>query len=84
LSGYQPFSVKDVVQIAKNYDAGRLRNEALYDSIVGIAGERNGINNNRLGWWIKRHVGQIVNGLRIIQDKSVVSNVAKWKIESVS
>jgi len=53
------------------------------DAITDIAGERDGtINRKRLGWWIKRHAGQVVNGLRLVADTST-RNAAKWKVESV-
>ena len=42
------------------------------------------IDNIRLGRWIKKHVGQIVNGLRLIADNSVKSNSARWRIERIS
>ena len=77
--------VKDVINAALvrgiNFDHA---NDALLEAITDIAGERDGsINRKRLGWWIKRHAGQVVNGLRFVQDKSVSSNTAKWKVESV-
>ena len=42
------------------------------------------IDNIRLGRWIKKHVGQLVNGLRLIADNSVKSNSARWRIERIS
>jgi hypothetical protein len=77
--------VKDVINAALvrgiNFDHA---NDALLEAITDIAVERDGsINRKRLGWWIKRHAGQVVNGLRFVQDKSVSSNTAKWKVESV-
>lgn len=53
--------------------------EVLYD----IAGERGEINRRRLGWWLKRHVGRPVNGLRLA--KAAGSRSAeRWRVESVS
>jgi len=83
--GKTPALVKDVINAALqrgiNFDHA---NEALLEAITDIAGERDGsINRKRLGWWIKRHAGQVVNGLRFVQDKYVSSNTAKWKVESV-
>ena len=37
--------------------------EVLHD----IADERGEINRRRLGWWIKRHAGRIVNGRRFVR-----------------
>lgn len=83
--GKTPALVKDAITAAQtrgiNYGYA---NEALLEAITDIAGERDGsINRKRLGWWIKRHAGRVVNGLRFVQDKSVTSNTAKWKVESV-
>jgi len=39
--------------------------EAFLDVIREIAGEKDGsINKTRLGWWLKRHEGRVVDGLR--------------------
>ncbi len=83
--GKTPALVKDAINAAQtrgiNYG---YPNEALLEAITDIAGERDGnINRKRLGWWIKRHAGRVVNGLRFVQDKSVTSNTAKWMVESV-
>lgn len=74
--GNSPTSVKDLTSLFTS-------SEELREIIGDIAGERDGrVNRRRLGWWIKRHVRQVVNGLRLVQD-SAKSNSAKWKIESV-
>ena len=73
--GNSPTSVKDLTSLFTS-------SEELREIIGDIAGERDGrVNRRRLGWWIKRHVRQVVNGLRLVQD-SAKSNSAKWKIES--
>lgn len=74
--GHAPTSVKDASTLL--YAGDELR------EIIGdIAGERDGsINRRRLGWWIKRHARQVVNGLRLVQD-TATHNAAKWKVESV-
>lgn len=82
--GKTPALVKDAINAAQargiNFD---YPNETLLEAINDIAGERDGsINRKRLGWWIKRHAGRVVNGLRIVQDTASL-NAAKWKVESV-
>ncbi|CAA9890373.1 conserved hypothetical protein [Candidatus Methylobacter favarea] len=82
--GKTPALVKDAINAAQargiNFD---YPNETLLDAINDIAGERDGgINRKRLGWWIKRHAGRLVNGLRFVQDTASL-NAAKWKVESV-
>ncbi len=77
--------VKDVIAAAQTRGFSQeYTNETLLEAITDIAGERDGsINRKRLGWWIKRHAGRVVDGLRFVHDKSVTSNATKWKVESV-
>ncbi len=73
---HYPTSVKDAVSTLNSSDA-------LLEIISDIASERNGsIDRRRLGWWIKRHSGRVVNGLRFVKDTATHS-AAKWKVESV-
>jgi hypothetical protein len=53
--------------------------EVLHD----IADERGEINRRRLGWWIKRHAGRIVNGRHFVRASGNRSAEA-WQVESVS
>ena len=54
--------------------------EVLHD----IAGERGELNRRRLGWWIKRHAGRIVDGGRFVLSDGNGS-AAKWQVvQSVS
>ena len=83
--GNRPTLVKELINAARQRGFNsELANEALFDALTDIAAERDGsFNNKRLGWWIKRHAGQVVHGLRFVQDTSVSTNSAKWKVESV-
>jgi hypothetical protein len=57
------------------------KDENLSDAIQDIAGERNGnINTNKLGWWLKRHEGRVVDGLRFVKEDSKRGS-AKWKAQ---
>ena len=82
--GKSPAQVKDVIKVA--HDRGlnfQSLNEDLLNIIIDIAGKKDdSIDRRRLGWWIKRHAGQVVNGMRLVQDSST-HNAAKWKLESV-
>ena len=53
--------------------------EVLHD----IADERGEINRRRLGRWIKRHAGRIVDGRRFVRASGSRSAEA-WQVESVS
>ena len=47
-----------------------------------IAGDNRGdLNKNKLGRWIVRHSGRLVDGLRFIKDSST-RNAAIWIVES--
>lgn len=57
-------------------------NAELLEVINDIAEERGGINRRRLGRWIKRHAGRIVNGMRFVR---VFGNRSAevWQVELV-
>ena len=56
--------------------------EELREVIHDIAGERGEVNRRKLGWWIKRHAGRIVDGKRFVR-ASGNSSSEKWRVESV-
>jgi hypothetical protein len=58
-------------------------NEELKEILHDIADERGEINRHRLGRWIKRHEGQIVDGLRFARSSGNTS-AERWYVESVS
>lgn len=72
--------VRDAVKRASSFqgDHAELR-EVLHD----IADERGEINRRKLGWWIKRHAGRIVDGMRFVRASGNRSAEA-WQVESVS
>ncbi len=57
-------------------------NTELQEVLRDIADERGQINRRRLGWWIKRHAGRIVDGLRFVRGISRRS-AETWQVESV-
>lgn len=78
--GRAPAMVREAVNRASmdRDDSVELR-EVLRD----IADERGEINRRKLGWWIKRHAGRIVDGLRFVRASGNRSAEA-WCVESVS
>ncbi|KTC64690.1 Uncharacterised protein (plasmid) [Legionella adelaidensis] len=58
-------------------------NEELREILHDIADERGVINRLRLGRWIKRHEGQIVDSLRFVRCSGHTS-AERWRVESVS
>ena len=72
--------VRDAVKQAAafHHEHGELR-EVLHD----IADERGEINRRRLGWWIRRHAGRIVDARRFVRASGNRSAEA-WQVVSVS
>jgi len=79
--GKAPAMVRDAVnRTVGMYDQASELREVLHD----IAAERGEINRRRLGWWIKRHAGRIVDGLRIERAVGGGNGSAeRWRIEVV-
>lgn len=78
--GKAPAMVRDAVK-----QAHLLQNEhtELHEVLHDIADERGEINRRKLGWWMRRHAGRIVGGLRFVRT-SGNSSAEKWRVESVS
>ena len=72
--------VRDAVGRATSFGAA---NEELREVLHDIADERGEINRRRLGWWIKRHAGRIVDGRRFVRSSGNQS-AESWRVESVS
>jgi hypothetical protein len=78
--GRAPAMVRDAVKMASKFgDSQSELREVLHD----IADERGEINRRRLGWWIRRHAGRIVDGRRFVRGSGNRSAEA-WQVESVS
>jgi len=58
-------------------------NKELKEILHDIADEHGDINRHRLGRWILRHEGQIIDGQRFIRCSGKTS-VGRWQVESVS
>jgi len=72
--------VRDAVNLADRYRDQRTElREVLHD----IADERGELNRRKLGWWIKRHAGRIVDGRRFVR-ASGNRSAESWRVESVS
>lgn len=74
--------VRDAVKQAHAlYDEHAELREVLRD----IADERGEINRRKLGWWIRRHAGRIVDGMRIVRASGGSGNgsAERWRIEVV-
>ena len=77
--GKTPAMVRDAIKQTFLFnDTNAELREVLHD----IADERGEINRRKLGWWIRRHAGRIVNGKRFIRASGNRSAEA-WQIEVV-
>jgi len=77
--GKTPAMVRDAVRQANaSFDEHNELREVLRD----IADERGEINRRKLGWWIRRHAGRIVDGLRFARASGNRSAEA-WRVEVV-
>lgn len=76
----RPVMVRDIVKRAQD---GGVRAEELREVVCDIAGERDAINRRRLGRWMKRHAGRIVDGMKLVKAHEN-KNAESWRIESVT
>jgi hypothetical protein len=77
--GRVPGMVRESVKLV---ETSRGKHQELGEVLRDIAEERSQINRRKLGWWIKRHVGQIVDGLRFVRSNGNRSAEA-WQVETV-
>ncbi len=77
--GKTPAMVRDAVKQALQFND---ENAELREVLRDIADERGEINRRRLGWWIRRHAGRIVNSQRFVRSSGNRSAEA-WQVEVV-
>lgn len=73
--GYQGRMASEAVAYCKGTGD---RAEALREVLHEIAGTRDGVDTTRVGRWIKRHAGSVVDGRRFEKDKSITRNADVW------
>lgn len=73
-------SIRELVDKSSSIALGA---DELREVIGEIALERSEINRKRLGRWIARHQGQIVDGMRFDRGPSA-SGVERWRVTSVA
>jgi hypothetical protein len=76
--GERPAMVRDAVRLSAFGEEYVELREVMRD----IADERGEINRRRLGWWIRRHVGRIVDGRRI-ERHSNSGGAESWIVKQV-
>lgn len=81
LFGNKPVMVRDLAQHATLFTSNRDQIE-LHEVLSDVADERGKINRKRLGWWITRHAGRIVDGLKV-EKVPTGKNATQWRVVSV-
>jgi hypothetical protein len=76
--GKAPTMVRDAVKQSSFYSSDDDLSEVLRD----IADERGEINRRKLGWWIRRHEGRVVDGRRFARAPGNRS-AERWRVEPV-
>lgn len=76
---HAPVMVRDVVARAGGLDPLA---EELHEVLMEIAGDRDRVNNRKLGQWLKRNMGRIVEGLKFSKAPKT-RNADNWLVESV-
>ena len=57
-------------------------NAELKEAVLDVAGERGEVNRRRLGWYLRRHEGRIVDGMQFLRsDRS--QNAELWQIKKI-
>ena len=78
--GSSATKVRDLVRYSDGTDTTNIELRNILDE---IAGESTDINRKKLGRWIERHKGQVVDGYRIVRVNDSQS-AASWYLEPVS
>ena len=85
LTGWQSVFGKTPAMVRDAVKQGSLFNDEhsdLGEVLRDIANERGEINRRKLGWWIRRHAGRIVEGRRFVRASGNRSAEA-WQVEVV-
>jgi hypothetical protein len=77
--GRAPAMVRDAVKQTKILQE---EHQELGEVLRDIAEERGEINRRKLGWWIRRHAGRVVDGRRFVRASGNRSAEA-WQVEVV-
>lgn len=77
--GNSPAMIREAVDKCDGYAAS----EELREALKEVAEERGEINRKRLGRWIARHQGRIVDGMRF-EKASGTTFAERWQVKSVT
>jgi len=75
--GTSPAPIREIIKKSGSFDAGDLLE--LLREIAELRGE---VNATRLGKWVTRHQGRIVDGMRF-EKAGGTTNVVRWQVKAV-
>jgi hypothetical protein len=89
--GDSEVSVKRLIEIAiereslppGNFNTPGLKYPDLREALLVVAGDKGNVNSARLGQWLSRRKGQVIERLRIEQGISMEHGAVRWKVVPV-
>lgn len=84
--GSSPLTTGKIIDAAKRLDPlGNRINGDLYQALVDVAEERGGgINARKLGCWLARHRGRVVDGLKFVDEEDSHAKQKAWAVMRVA
>ena len=77
--GGKEIRVRDALARVGSQSQSQPHTGDLVELLEDIAGDRGGINARKLGWWLKRNAGRIVDGRQLVQVKGNSSG-DRWAV----
>jgi hypothetical protein len=81
--GSSPTPVRDALKYIDNFSASGANRAELTELFRDVAELKGEVNRNRLGRWVARHQGRIVNGLKFVRD-TPVGGSERWAVKGVT
>jgi hypothetical protein len=81
--GSSPTAVRDALKHIEYSGAGGASRTELAELFRDVAELKGEVNRNRLGRWIARHQGRIVNGLKFMRD-TPAGGSERWSVKGVT
>ena len=81
--GSSPTAVRDALKYIDNFSASGANRAELTELFRDVAELKGEVNRNRLGRWVARHQGRIVNGLKFVRD-TPAGGSERWAVKGVT